>query len=79
MFGWKDNNEVYEGTNVIEICKDRESGNQDIFIPLWYELQTKRLKNTEQENIVYSWKKPDKDPEQLGFITFDDSEDIPFY
>lgn len=79
MFGWKDNNEVYEGTNVIEICKDRESGNQDIFIPLWYEPQTKRLKNDEHENIVYSWNKPDKNPEQLGFVTFDDSEDIPFY
>lgn len=29
--------------NVIEICKDRENGTQDEFIPLWYEMKTKRL------------------------------------
>ena len=77
MFGWKDNNEVYEGTNVIEICKDRESGNQDIFIPLWYEPQTKRLKNDEHENIVYSWNKPDQLPEWMQID--DGSDEIPFY
>lgn len=58
MFKWKASHEAYSGTNVIEICKDREQGNQDVFIPLWYEPQTKRLKNYEAENVVYSWKKP---------------------
>lgn len=76
MFGWKENNEAYTGTNVIEICKDREGGSQDIFIPLWYEPQTKRLKNFEQENIVYSWdkSKAPKQNEDDEFVTISDSE-----
>ena len=56
MFGWKDDNEIYEATNVIEIVKDRHSGNQDVFIPLWYEVESKRLKNEKSENIIYGWK-----------------------
>ena len=55
MFGWKADNDAYSGTNVMEICKDRENGIQDYFIPLWYEPETKRLKNHQSENIVYGW------------------------
>ena len=78
MFGWKDSHEAYSGTNVIEICKEREGGSQDIFIPLWYEPQTKRLKNFEQENIVYSWKKAEPTSED-GFVSVADvPEEIPW-
>ena len=49
--------EGYSGTNVIEICKNRDLGAQDYYIPLWYEPQTKRLKNFQGENIVYGWDK----------------------
>lgn len=44
MFGWKDEDEIYKCTNVIEIAKDRDGGVQDEFIPLWYEKESKRLK-----------------------------------
>lgn len=47
--------EGYMGTNVIEICKNRDLGVQDMFVPLWYEPQTKRLKNFMGENVVYGW------------------------
>lgn len=57
MFKWPKEHEAYSGTNVIEIVKDRENGNQDVFIPLWYEEKTKRLSNTENEHIQYSWEK----------------------
>lgn len=50
-----DNWEGYAGTNVIEICKNRDNGVQDLFIPLWYEVETKRLKNYASENIIYDW------------------------
>lgn len=70
MFNWKDDNLAYTGTNVIEICKDRENGTQDCFIPLWYEVETKRLKNFKEESIVYSWRK--------GFIPLDETDEIPF-
>lgn len=55
MFKWKDDNEAYSGTNCVEIVKDRDGGNQDVFIPLFYEKISKRLKNTPQENVVYGW------------------------
>lgn len=59
MFQWKDDNPVYDGTNVIEIAKDRDGGNIDTFIPLYYEQESKRLKNNLYENIIYSWDKDD--------------------
>lgn len=43
------------GDNCVEIVKERETGIQDLFIPLWYEKQTKRLKNSAFENVVYKW------------------------
>ena len=55
MFRWKDDHPAYSGTNVIEIAKDREFGTQDFFVPLWYEPETKRLKNTKAEAIHYGW------------------------
>lgn len=72
MFGWKDDNELYQATNVIEIAKDRDGGLQDIFIPLFYEKESKRLKNYQAENKIYGWNKTDD-----GFSSVEDLE-IPF-
>ena len=62
MFKWDDNNPIYKGTNIIEIAKDRDTGYQDVFIPLWYEPESKRLKNSEAEMNVYGWLDDDADP-----------------
>lgn len=72
--GWKDSNEIYEATNVIEIAKDRDGGNQDVFIPLWYEQETKRLKNNRAENKIYSWNSELAD----GFMPIPLNDDIVF-
>ena len=56
MFKWKDDNPLYQSTNVIEICKDRDGGVQDEFIPLFFEANTKRLRNSPGENKIYPWK-----------------------
>ncbi|MCC2820663.1 AAA family ATPase [Lachnoclostridium pacaense] len=56
MFKWKDDNPLYQSTNVIEICKDRDGGVQDEFIPLFFEDSTKRLRNSPGENKIYPWK-----------------------
>lgn len=53
MFGWKKDNTLYECDNIIEICKDRDGGVQDYFVPLWFEKESKRLKNRVSENKVY--------------------------
>lgn len=73
MFGWKKDNDAYSGTNVIEICKDRNEGTQDYFIPLWYEKESKRLKNYESENIVYGW-------DNNGFLEISEelAKELPF-
>lgn len=55
MFKWPDSHEAYSGTNVIEIAKDRHKGTVDVFIPLWYEPETKRLKNSRAEMVKYKW------------------------
>lgn len=63
--------EGYSGSNVIEICKNRDLGAQDFYIPLWYEPQTKRLKNFQGENIVYGWDK-------FGGYTVVNDQEVPW-
>lgn len=70
MFGWKQDNEIYLATNVIEICKERENGLQDVFIPLYFEPETKRLKNDFAENIIYGWNTEDN-----GFVNLSEGEE----
>lgn len=72
MFGWKDDNPIFSATNVIEIAKDRDGGTQDYFVPLYYEQETKRLKNYPAENKIYGWNKSDD-----GFLNVEQGE-IPF-
>lgn len=72
MFGWKGDHDAYKGTNVIEIAKDRHNGNMDVWIPLWYEPETKRLKNAPAEMITYGWAMDEE-----GWLT-DVPDDIPF-
>ncbi len=72
MFDWKSDNALYNATNVIEIAKDRDGGMQDYFIPLFYEKESKRLKNDKAENKIYGWNKKDD-----GFMSAENME-IPF-
>lgn len=76
MFGWGEDNDAYAGTNAIEIAKDRDGGTQDVFIPLYYEPQSKRLKNSITENKQYGWL--DVEKAEDGFIDVDDMAEIPF-
>lgn len=58
--------------NVIEICKDRENGTQDYFVPLWFDIRSKRLKNDPAEYIVYGWEHTD------GFTDSTEQEELLF-
>jgi len=60
MFKWNDNNSIYNFTNVIEICKNRDFGVEDYFVGLYFEPESKRLKNSKNEIKNYSWKKGEK-------------------
>lgn len=76
MFKWKEDHIAYTGTNVIEIAKDRWTGVQDWFIPLWYEPETKRLKNSQAEHIIYGWNKDSQMAD--GFMPVNELEDPVF-
>ena len=55
MFNWKESEEIYKFSNVIEICKNREFGVQDKMIGLYFENESKRLLNEVDEDKKYSW------------------------
>ena len=54
-FGWRKDHPLYHEDvgNVLEVCKDRENGTQDKFIPLYFEAATKRLRNSPGESTDY--------------------------
>lgn len=74
-FGWKDNNPIYEYDNVIEIAKDRENGNIENFLGLYFEKESKRVLNYKGENIHYGW---EEYPKQAKLETFEDNGYNPF-
>lgn len=73
-FGWKEGYDIYRSTNVIEIAKDRDGGTQDVFVPLWYEPESKRLKNDPTETKFYGWCKQNKPEEEIDLGLGDDWE-----
>ena len=80
-FHWKDDNPLYSSNNVVEICKDRVSGVQDEFIPLYFDITCKRLKNDEFECKHYGWEKDEltKQLEDEGFTWIDcEQDELPF-
>ena len=67
---------LFNGTNVIEIAKDREEGIQDEFIPLWYEPESRRMLNEKTEVIKYQWTSKFEDEERnMEFMSDSDTED----
>ena len=70
---------LFNGTNVIEIAKDREEGIQDEFIPLWYERESRRMMNERTEVIKFKWTTEWEEAETGDeFMTVDDDVDLPF-
>ena len=53
MFKWKSDYELYDFDNIIEICKNREQGIQDMFIGQYFEIETKRFLNYKNEEKYY--------------------------
>ena len=62
FFGWTDNYPIFEFDNIIEIAKDRENGNIENFVGLYFEKESKRVLNYKGENIRYGWDKQYKQP-----------------
>lgn len=51
-------------SSVIEVCKNRSMGVIDLLVGMYYEVESRRLKNEISENIVYGWQ---EQPAQLIF------------
>lgn len=53
MFRWKEDHELYQFDNIVEICKNREQGVQDMFVGQYFEKETKRFLNYKDEYKYY--------------------------
>lgn len=54
-FGWKLDEELFQYSNVIEVCKNRDLGVQDLFVGLYYEPESKRFLNDKYEMKHFKW------------------------
>lgn len=77
FFRWKADNPLYSAGNVLEICKDRDFGTRDVYVPLYFEIETKRLKNTPAESIHYGWEGELPPEPAQSFVPVDDT-DLPW-
>ena len=55
MYKWKDDAELYKYTNVVEVCKNRDFGVEDYFVGMYFETESKRLLDYENEDRHYKW------------------------
>jgi KaiC/GvpD/RAD55 family RecA-like ATPase len=56
MFGWHDGYDLYDYSNVIEVCKNRDIiGTEDLFVGLHYEKESKRFLNEPHEVRHFKW------------------------
>lgn len=51
-------------SNIIEVCKNRQFGVVDYLVGMYYEIESRRLKNSIAENIIYGWQ---EEPIQQNF------------
>lgn len=55
FFGREKVEKYLEYSNVVEICKNRSYGIIDYLVGMYYEVETKRFKNSVAESIHYGW------------------------
>ena len=63
---------------VIEICKNRSLGVTDYLVGLYYEQESRRLKNERAEHIIYGWQE-DGTQGVLPHLLDEEVDDIPDY
>lgn len=61
--------------SVIEVCKNRSMGVVDYVVGMYFEVESRRLKNSISEHIIYGWQ---EEPLQQSFIP-DESEDVDYF
>jgi hypothetical protein len=56
-FGIKADDPIFSASNIIEVAKDRDNGGQDKLVPLYFEKESRRFKNSETEKIISAYEK----------------------
>ena len=78
FFGQKEIQRFAEFGNVLEVCKNRMFGCVDLLIGMHYEVESRRFKNTFDENIRYGWEAQPKQA-QISYVSqnynYDDEYD----
>ncbi len=56
FFGATNIQKFFEFSNVLEVSKDRMMGTQDYLVGMYYEIESRRFKNTNDEKRIYGWR-----------------------
>lgn len=62
--------------SVVEVCKNRSMGIIDYIVGMFYENESRRLKNSISEHIVYGWEEQPKE-QKIEYIKEDDFKVLP--
>jgi hypothetical protein len=74
FFGKEKAAEYLQYGNVVEVAKNRQFGVVDHLVGMYYELESRRLKNHIAEHIVYGWQEPSDVQEEHTPYTEIDNE-----
>ncbi len=75
FFGAANIQKFFEFSNVIEVSKDRMMGTQDYLVGMYYEIESRRFKNTNDEKRCYGWR---DDIGQQQDVFEEPKSDLPF-
>lgn len=85
FFGESKVRDLEEYDVVVEICKNRSAGVKDFLVGLFYEQESRRLKNDVAEYIVYGWQEDAGQQQKMSFYDlppdsdeFESVEDLPY-
>lgn len=61
--------------NCIEVCKNRMFGVVDYLVGMYYEIESRRFKNTMDEQVIYKWQ---EQPQQVSLPYAEERDYMPF-
>lgn len=73
-FGWTDEHPAFQYSNLIEVAKDREFGNDDSLCGVYFEPQTKRFLNEKEEYKHYGWEDNNQEQQLMEIENLDVSD-----
>lgn len=66
FFGQQYIQTFFKFSNVLEVSKDRMMGTQDYLVGMYYEIESRRFKNTIDEKLVYGWREQPKQTDMFA-------------